>query len=136
VLDAGHLGGVGGDLHQEKVCNRVMGGLAHDASTVFVPCTSALQALTITDTGFAQAWSSPVPDPGPPIVAASLVWVLDVQSGRLHALDRQSGQEVFSANVGAVTHFSAPSAGNQTVFVAGGRKVEAFNSRPAGAAVP
>jgi hypothetical protein len=132
VLDAARLGGVGGDLHHEMVCGRVMGGVAHDGNTVFVPCTNELKVLTISDTGFAQQWSAPVSNPGPPIVAAALVWVLDVQAGLLHALDRKTGAEVFTAPVGAVTHFSAPSAGERTVFVAGGRKVEAFNT-PSGA---
>jgi outer membrane protein assembly factor BamB len=135
VLDATHLGGVGGDLHHEQVCSRVMGGLAHDGNTVFVPCTNELKVLTISDTGFAQEWAAPINSPGPPIVAAGLVWVLDVQAGTLHALDGQSGSEVFTAKVGAVTHFSAPSAGKRTVFVAGGRKVEAFNSASGGSAI-
>jgi outer membrane protein assembly factor BamB len=135
VLDAAHLGGVGGDLYHDKICNRVMGGLAHDGTTVFVPCTNSLEVLAVSDTGFARTWSAPITNPGPPIVAASLVWVLDVQSGTLHALDRQSGQNVFSVVVGAVTRFSAPAAGDGTVFVAGGRKVEAFNSQSAGSTV-
>ena len=136
VLDAAHLGGVGGALHQDKVCDRVMGGLAHDASTVFVPCTNAVKALTVTAAGFTQVWSVPINNPGPPIVAAELVWVLDVGSGSLHALDRQSGGEVFSATVGSVTHFSAPSAGDHTVFVAAARKVEAFNQSTGGSVTP
>jgi outer membrane protein assembly factor BamB len=136
VLDTAHLGGVGGELHQEKVCDRVMGGLAHDASTVFVPCTNEVKALTVSGAGFTEAWSASISNPGPPIVAAGLVWVLDLGSGTLHALDRQSGHEVFTATVGAVSHFSAPSAGDRTVFVAAGRKVEAFNQSAGGAVTP
>ena len=136
VLDANHLGDVGGELHQEQVCSRVMGGLGHDADVVFVPCTDGLKALRIGDTAFTQLWSAAISDPGPPIEAAGLVWVLDVQSGTLHALDQQSGQEVFSAAVGAVTHFSAPAAGDGIVFVAGGKKIEAFASQSAATAAP
>ena len=128
VLDASHLGGVGGDLHHEKVCSRSIGGLAHEGNTVFIPCTSELDVVAISDSGFSHTWTAPIRNPGPPIVAAALVWVLDVQAGTLHALDRESGTEVFSADVGTVTHFSAAAAGHQTVFVAGGRKVEAFTS--------
>jgi outer membrane protein assembly factor BamB len=113
-----------------------MGGLAHEGSTVFVPCPSELRVLTVSDTGFAEKWSASVHSPGPPIVAAGAVWVLDVSAGRLHALDGETGEEVFSAAVGAVTHFSTPSAGDQTVFVAGGRKVEAFNTAAAGSPIP
>jgi hypothetical protein len=136
VLDAAQLGGVGGDLHHETVCGRVMGGVAHEGSTVFVPCSNELRVLNVSDTGFAEKWSAPINSPGPPIVAARAVWVLDVSAGRLHAFDGESGEEVFSTLVGAVTHFSTPSAGDQTVFVAGGRKVEAFNTAAAGSPIP
>lgn len=128
VLDASHFGDIGGDLHHEQVCDRVMGGLGHDGHLVFVPCTNQLEALQIGDTSFTKLWSAPIANPGPPIEAAGLVWALDVQSGTLHALDRQTGHDVFTADVGAVTHFSAPAAGDGTVFVVGGRKVEAFRS--------
>jgi outer membrane protein assembly factor BamB len=103
--------------------------LAHDGNTVFIPCTTELDAVAVSDTGFAHTWTAPIGNPGPPIVAAALVWVLDVQAGTLHALDRATGNEVFSADVGAVTHFSAAAAAHQTVFVAGGRKVEAFTAQ-------
>jgi outer membrane protein assembly factor BamB len=128
VMDATKLGGVGGELHQDRVCDRVFGGLAHDASTVFVPCSSQVRSLTISDTAFTEQWTVNLAKPGPPIVANGLVWVLEVGSGTLHALDRDTGGEVFSANVGAVTHFSAPSAGNHTVFVEGGKTVQAYTS--------
>lgn len=136
VLDAAKLGGVGGDLHHSQVCDRAMGGLAHDGTSVFVPCTDALKNLTISDTAFSETWSTTLSNPGPPIVAGSLVWVLETQSGTLHALDRGTGKEIFRASVGAVTHFSAPAAGNATVFTAGDRKIEAFASGTGGSAIP
>jgi outer membrane protein assembly factor BamB len=128
VLQASKLGGVGGELHQEQICDSVYGGLAHDGSTVFVPCSNRLRSLTIGDTAFTDNWSIPFTSPGPPTVANGLVWVLDVKSGTLHALDRTTGADVFHAPVGAVTHFSAPSAGDHTVFVEGGNTVQAFTS--------
>src|SRR5439155_3581890 len=33
VLDVNHLGGVGGDLHHERVCDRSIGGVAHAGTT-------------------------------------------------------------------------------------------------------
>ena len=128
VLDATKLGGVGGELHQEKVCDHVFGGFAHEGMTVFVPCSSRLRALTVSDDHLTDEWSVDFPAPGPPIVANGLVWVLNVDSGQIHALDSQSGKDVFNADVGDVTHFSAPSAGNRTVFVEGGKTVQAFTS--------
>ena len=127
VLDANHLGGVGGELHQQSICDRANGGVVHDGAVAFIPCNRELQAVTIGEGGFSTVWTAAM-TPGPAIVAGSLVWVLDVGSGVLHALGRQDGHDVFRAPVGAVTHFSAPAAGNQRVFVAGGRRVEAFGS--------
>jgi outer membrane protein assembly factor BamB len=128
VLDSTNLGGVGGELHQEKVCDRVFGGVAAQQSTVIVPCEGQLRALTIADDHFTEEWTVTLAQPGPPIIANGLVWVLETRAGVLHALDRQTGAEVFAANVGAVTHFSAASAGNRTVFVEGGKTVQAYTS--------
>ncbi len=136
VLDATKLGGVGGELHQEQVCDTVYGGLAHQGSTVYVPCSNRLRSLTIADDKFTDNWSISFSSPGPPIVANGLVWVVDVQGGVLHALDAATGKEVFNANVGAVTRFTAPSAGNRTVFVEGGKTVQAFTSASSGTPIP
>jgi outer membrane protein assembly factor BamB len=136
VLDATKLGGVGGELHNEKVCDSVFGGVAYQGSTVYVPCSSRLRSLRIADDHFTENWSIDFSSPGPPIVANGLVWVVDVQGGHLHALDGRTGKDLFQANVGSVAHFTAPSAGNHTVFVVGGRTVQAFTSASSGSPVP
>ena len=128
VLNATDLGGVGGELHQEEVCDRVFGGLAHQGMTVIVPCADRLRSLTVGDTTLTENWSVDFSSPGPPIIANGLVWLLDVDSGKLHALDSKTGQDLFNSDVGDVTRFSAPSAGNNTVFVEGGKTVQAFTS--------
>ena len=127
VLDASHLGGVGGEQRSAHLCDRANGGVAHDGNVVFIPCNNDLHAVMVDDSGFHELWTA-ASSPGPAIVAGSLVWVLDVQSGVAHALAREDGHEVFQAPVGDLTHFSSPAAGNGMVFVAGGRKVEAFAS--------
>lgn len=127
LLDASHLGGVGGELRQQDLCARANGGVVHDGDVVFIACNANLIAVSITDAGFTELWSG-AKSPGPAIVAASLVWVLDVERGVLHALQRQDGRDVFHTAVGAVTHFSAPAAGNGKVYVAGGRTVQAFGN--------
>jgi outer membrane protein assembly factor BamB len=129
LLDAAHLGGIGGALHQEKICDGgVYGGLAHDDTTVLVPCTAGeLEAFTTSDTSFATGWTAAIDEPGPPIVAGQLVWVLEVGDGVLHAFDRATGKPKFDADVGSVTHFSAPAAGHGRVVVAAGGRVHAFS---------
>jgi outer membrane protein assembly factor BamB len=136
VLNSTRLGGVGGELHQEQVCDTVFGGLAHQGMSVIVPCSNRLRSLTIGDSSFNDNWSVNFSSPGPPIIANGLVWVLDVSSGQLHALDSTNGNDVFHADVGKVTHFSAPSAGDRTVFVEGGKTVQAFASSTSGTPVP
>jgi len=128
VLNATRLGGVGGELHQEKVCDSVFGGLAHQGMTVIVPCSNRLRSLTVGDGALQENWSVDFSSPGPPIIANGLVWVLDVDAGKLHALDSTNGKDVFNTDVGDVTHFSAPSSGSNTVFVVGGKTVQAFTS--------
>jgi outer membrane protein assembly factor BamB len=136
VLNATKLGGVGGELHQEKVCDQVFGGLAHQGMTVIVPCSNRLRSLTVGDSSLTDNWSVDFSSPGPPIIANGLVWVLDVGSGKLHALDGATGKDVFNTDVGDVTHFSAPSAGNHTVYVEGGKTVQAFTSASSQTPVP
>jgi len=136
VLNATNLGGVGGELHQEKVCDSVFGGLAHEGMTVYVPCSNRLRSLTVADDHLTDNWSIDFSSPGPPIVANGLVWVLDVKGGQLHALDSKTGKEVVKAGVGKVTRFTGPSAGNRTVFVEGGKTVQAFTSSSSGTPSP
>jgi outer membrane protein assembly factor BamB len=136
VLNATQLGGVGGEMHQEKVCDRVFGGLAHQGMTVIVPCSNRLRSLTVADTSLTENWSVDFSSPGPPIIANGLVWLLNADAGKLHALDGTTGKDVFNSDVGDVTHFSAPSAGNGTVFVEGGKTVQAFTSASARTPTP
>ena len=127
IVDAAHMGGVGGELLQQRICDRANGGVVHDGDVVFVPCNNELHAVRIADDGFTELWTG-ADSPGPAIVAGSLVWVLDVSKGVLHALDRNDGRDVFHSTVGGVTHFSAAAAGDGLVFVAGGQKVQAFGN--------
>ncbi|HEX4818603.1 MAG TPA: PQQ-binding-like beta-propeller repeat protein [Acidimicrobiales bacterium] len=127
LLDATHLGGVGGEQKSAQICDRANGGVAHDGNVVFIPCNNELHAVAVDSSGFHEQWTAGSA-PGPAIVAGSLVWVLDVQVGVVHAFARDDGHELFQSPVGEVTHFSSPAAGDGKVFVAGGRKVEAFGS--------
>ena len=114
-------------MHQDAICDRANGGVVHDGALVFIPCNNELRAVAISNDGFSTRWTG-VKSPGPAIVAGSLVWVIDVQAGELYALRHDDGHDVFHASVGDVTHFSSPAAGNGLVFVAGGRKVQAFGN--------
>ena len=62
LLDAGDLGGVGGERFQAQVCGSAYGATAIDGSTVFVPCRDGLFALSVSagsSPRFVPAWSAP-----------------------------------------------------------------------------
>jgi hypothetical protein len=130
LLDAEHLGGVGGQLHTERVCDgAAFGGIAHDGNTMFVPCTDGIAQVTVTGDTFKVGWTKPVSTPGPTIIAGGAVWTVATSSGDLVALDLSSGNTLSSQHIGAVpSRFTAPAVGAGRVVVAAGRKVRAFGA--------
>ncbi len=130
LLDAGHLGGVGGQLHAGSVCSsRAFGGVAHDGDTMFVPCSDGIAQVTVTGNSFLVGWTTPVSTPGPTIVAGGAVWAVATGSGDLVALDASSGRTVLSEHIGNVpSRFTSPAAGSGRVVVPAGRVVIAFGT--------
>ena len=127
LLDADHLGGIGGQLASASVCSGgAYGGTAQGSGLLFVPCRSGVVALAVSGSSFRTVWRGPGFPAGAPIVAGNAVWVLDVGAGVLHALDVGTGAPYFAEEVGSVTRFAAPAAGDGAVFVAAGGKVIAF----------
>jgi outer membrane protein assembly factor BamB len=126
LLDATNLGGIGGQVYSGDVCSSVYGGTATAGSTVFVPCTDGLVALSLSPNSFQVLWRSPGFPSGPPIVTGNVVWALDTSSGTLHGYDVKTGTSLFSLSTGSVTRFTTPATGDGQVFVAAGSKIFAF----------
>lgn len=131
LLDAGHLGGIGGQLHSGDVCGgaRVFGGIAHDGNVMFVPCSNAVAQVTVDGNSFATGWTAPMSTPGPTVVADRTVWTIATGDGDLIALDQSSGHILTSQHLGRVpSRFTSPAIGNRLVIAPAGRVVYAFGN--------
>jgi outer membrane protein assembly factor BamB len=126
LLAAGHLGGTGGDLFNQPVCDAGFGGVAYQAPLLFVPCTDGLVALRVNGNSFSTAWRSESFNAGPPIVAGGAVWTIDIDSGTLKALAPESGRVLATESLGPVMHFATPSAGAGRLFAPASSQVIAF----------
>ena len=127
LLDAGDLGGIGGQVFAGQVCSSAFGGVAYAGGVVFVPCTDGLYALTVTPDSFSPLWSSASFAAGPPVVTGDVVWALDTSNGTLHGYAAGSGSVLFTFSTGGVTRFTTPSVGEGRILVAAGKEVFAFS---------
>jgi outer membrane protein assembly factor BamB len=129
LLDAAHLGGIGGELHAGDVCNggSVFGGIAHDGDVMYVPCSDGVVQVTVDGNAFKTGWTASMGTPGPTVVADGAVWVVATDRGDLIAIDQASGHEVATLPLGGVpSRFTSPAIGYGRVVVGAGRVVFAF----------
>ena len=128
LLDASHLGGVGGQLASAQVCaDLAMGGVSHSGTTLFVPCPSGLVGVSIAGNRIRTLWTAPADTAGPAIVTSGAVWTVATGSGRLLAVDPGTGLVLFQQSIGSEpSRFVSPAAGSGRVVVAANRHVMAF----------
>jgi outer membrane protein assembly factor BamB len=139
LISGANMGHVGGQLFEAQVCNgadEALASTAYDASTntVYVPCTSSLQAVRVSTTASAnflvttlRAGYTGSPGSSPPIVAAGNIWNVDAGNRLLLGFDRATQTLRFSLALPNVpAHFSAPSAAAGHVFVPDGAMLVAF----------
>jgi hypothetical protein len=128
LLNAGHLGGVGGQLFSKPLSRGcyAIGATAYRAPYVYVPCDHGLDAVRITGSGFDVAWRGPDFRVGSPIVAGGLVWSFDFEGGYLWGFDLSSGRVRQKVLVGTGEHFVAPSASAGRLYVPVDRRLYAF----------
>lgn len=115
VLDQQHLGGIGGEVSQAKVCAS-FGGTAVVGSTVYVPCDDGIQAVRIDSGGTIHPLWHAAPT-GSPVVGGGRVWTLDPSSGVLFALDPATGRSREQVGVGATSRFATPALYGRFVLV-------------------
>jgi len=132
-LNAAHLGNIGGQVYSSQVCtggNGAYGGLAHASGYLVVPCTNGLTTLTVSPGGnppFTVQWRGPNYVPGPPIIAGSAVWDVDVTNGLLYVFALSTGQMLFHDTIGSLpTHFNSLSAGDGQIFVPASNQIIAY----------
>jgi PQQ-like domain len=127
LLDATHLGGIGGELASADVCDGgAYGGTAHTDDTVFVPCSDGVVAVRSGGDELSVAWRSEPFDAGPPIVAGGLVWSVDESDQALVALDPAGGGRRVRIALDDASHFASPSSAPGCVFVPTLRTITAF----------
>jgi outer membrane protein assembly factor BamB len=126
LMQAGHLGGVGGQVASARVCGGAFGGTAVSGTTVFVPCTDGLVALTVGAGSLAVSWHAPHPLLGSPILSAGALWAIEPASATLYALDPTSGKVLYTTGLGAAEHFTTPAATDGFVLAPAGSSVVAI----------
>lgn len=108
LLDAGRLGGIGGQLTSEPLCH-AFGATAVAGSTVYLPCTDSTRAVDVDPAGGLRLrWTASVPADGSPVVGGGAVWVTDTHRGILYALDPTTGTPRQHITVGPLPHFATP----------------------------
>ncbi|WP_370105561.1 PQQ-binding-like beta-propeller repeat protein [Streptacidiphilus sp. BW17] len=111
TLDPAHLGGVGGQVAQARLCDApgAFGATAVVGSTVFLPCADGLVRVDVDAAGSARpGWRFAVVAAGSPVVGGGAVWVTDYAKGVLYALDPATGRVLTSAGTGTLPHFASP----------------------------
>ncbi|MEO8745229.1 MAG: PQQ-binding-like beta-propeller repeat protein [Candidatus Dormiibacterota bacterium] len=126
LLGEGQLGRVGGQISSFNLCGGAFGGTALKGSTVFVPCTDGLYAVSVGPNGWHVLWRANHPVLGSPILSAGAVWAIEPSSATLFALDPNSGNVLYSTPLGAAEHFSTPAATEGFVVAPAGRNVVAI----------
>ncbi|MGH6654627.1 MAG: PQQ-binding-like beta-propeller repeat protein [Actinocrinis sp.] len=108
VLDKDHLGGIGGQLAQGRLC-RAFGGAAVDGATAYLPCRGGVRAVSVSGSGFSVLWTAdPVSAADPPVLGGGAVWSIDDPNGVLYALDQNTGKQIAQVTVGLAPHFASP----------------------------
>ncbi len=130
LLQADHLGGVGGELVERPVC-AAFGGAAAAGSTVYVPCVDGLRLVRVgPGARLDLGWQAPGAVSGSPVVGGHTVYSLDPDGGTLYALDADRGTVRTSAPVGQTSRFATPTLAGGLVLVGTLTGVVALAARP------
>ncbi|HSR82618.1 MAG TPA: PQQ-binding-like beta-propeller repeat protein [Streptosporangiaceae bacterium] len=121
LLNADHLGGVGGQLASARVCptpDGAYGGPAVLGSVVYVPCNTGLVAVDTAGDHIAVRWHGPANVGGSPVLGGGAVWVASPSNGRLYELDPRTGAVRQQISLGGpLPHFVSPSLSGGLVLV-------------------
>jgi outer membrane protein assembly factor BamB len=131
LLDANHLGGIGGEVHSAEVCrgSSAYGGVARVGNILFVPCSDGVVEVNVQGHAFSTGWKASIDTPGPTIVANGAVWAVATGSGALIAINASTGAQLTSQSIGSVpSRFTSAAAGGRRVVVGAGGVVEAFGN--------
>lgn len=114
LLDAAKLGGVGGQLQEQNLCN-AFGGSATTGSVIFMPCTDGLLQLITGPHTMKRGWQAPANINGSPVIGGHTVYTIG--GNILYALDSETGKVRAQATIGQTPHFATPTLSGRFVFV-------------------
>ncbi len=129
LLDTANLGHVGGQLAQGPVCKNsaAFGAVAHQGSTLYVPCLTGIVQVTSRADGFTLGWTAKLSTPGPPVLAGATLWTVVTGSGDLAAIDPATGDVIARIHIGSVpSRFTSLAASGDAVYVGADRTMFAF----------
>jgi polyvinyl alcohol dehydrogenase (cytochrome) len=118
LLSPRHLGGVGGQLAQRRLCP-AFGATAVAGSMVIVPCaTGGVAAVLVRARGMRVLWRGPPGASGSPVIGGGAVWVTDNDAGVLYELRLGTGQVMAQIRLGSqLPHFTSPSLSGRLALV-------------------
>ncbi|HLH61240.1 MAG TPA: PQQ-binding-like beta-propeller repeat protein [Ktedonobacteraceae bacterium] len=116
LLNANHLGEVGGQIAQASVCP-AFGGAAVQGSIIIVPCVDGIRQVIIDAANqITVGWHARGQITGSPIIGGHTVYSLD-PGGTLYALSISDGSVVTSLSVGQTSRFATPALSGSMLFV-------------------
>lgn len=110
LLNASHLGGIGGQLAKAPVCT-AFGGPAVDGTVAYIPCEGGgTAAVSTAGRQLHVLWRGPAAAEGSPVLGGGAVWVPDWNSGTLYELSQATGRVRHKIALGGpLPHFASPS---------------------------
>jgi len=128
VLNAAHLGGIGGEVAKRGICDGgAFGGSATDGSIVVVGCSGGPMGVKIGGDGTISAvWHGPGGRSGAPVIAGSSAWLVS-NSGHLFAIETATGSVQADIKLGdRVPGFPTPTVMPDAVYAPAGPRLVAF----------
>jgi outer membrane protein assembly factor BamB len=116
LLQANHLGGIGGQIQELSVCAS-FGGAAVSGQSFYLPCTNGVQQVNISGQRISLGWKAPGQINGSPIIGGQTLYSLAPANGVLYALDLATGKVRAQVSVGAASRFATPTLYQTTIFV-------------------
>jgi outer membrane protein assembly factor BamB len=114
LLQADHLGGIGGQMQTISGCT-AYGGAAVDGTSFYVPCSEGVRQLNLSGHLVSSGWQARVD--GSPVIGGQTLYSVDASNGVLVALNVATGQERAHIQIGQTSRFATPTISGTTVFV-------------------
>ncbi len=119
LLNASHLGGVGGQIAEAPGACDAYGAAAVSGTTVYEPCADGgIAAVSTANDSLRVLWHGPSNAAGSPVVGGGAVWVVDYSGGTLYQLDPATGAVKSKLGLGtALPHFASMSMSGARAYI-------------------